>query len=421
METAYATPLKVGGARALSLRLNFAWTSAGTLIYAALQWATLSLLAKLGSPAIVGQYAQGIAIATPVLMLAHLNLRAVIATDVRNQNPFLDYLSLRLLTTAAGLGIIAFITLAGGYRAELAWIILAVSAGQAIDGASDICYGWLQRRERMERIAISLIARGILATLAIGIGFALTGSLLLGVGVSLLARLAVLLGFDLRQVPGNPAWRFGPSLRRQMRVLWIALPLGIVLMFNSLDANVPRYWIEHHQGERMLGIFSAIASLMTVGGTVVNALGQAATPRLAKLFSDGDRRAFRGLLARLLALGLGIGLAGIAVAAIGGRFILTLVYRPEYALHAGLLVAMMAAGAIGYLGSLLGYAITATRAFRVQAPLYGVVAASAAAGSFWLIPRYGLLGGAFAIGIAALVQVLGEIAILWRAMKPEAA
>ncbi len=421
MQTTYAKPREAAVPKALSLRLNFAWTSAGTVVYSALQWATLSLLAKLGSPEIVGQYALGIAVTTPIFMLAHVNLRAVVATDVRRENPFHDYLSLRILTTAAGLAIVGILIMLSGYRRELGSIVLAIAFSQAIDGVSDICYGWQQQRERMERIALSMVARGTLSTLAMGVAVLLTGSLLCGVAASAIARLAILLGFDIRRLPADSGWDFRRSLGRQTRVFWMALPLGLVLMLNSLSASTPRYWIEHRQGERMLGIFSAVAALMTVGGTIVNALGQSATPRLAKLFSNGERSEFFLLLGQLLALGLAIGIAGIGVAVFAGPSILRLVYRPEYALHNDLLIAIMAAGAMGYLGSLLGYAITATRTFRAQVPLFGVVAASTAVACAWLIPRHGLLGGGLAIGIAALVQVLGEIAILWRATREQPA
>ncbi|MDQ6708068.1 MAG: lipopolysaccharide biosynthesis protein [Acidobacteriota bacterium] len=407
--------------QALSLRLNFAWTTAGTIIYSACQWATVSLLAKLGSPELVGQYALGIAVATPVLMLAQLNLRAVVATDVRNENPFRDYLSLRLATSTLALVLIALLVEVGGYRHEVALATLMVGFGLAIDGVSDICYGWQQQRERMERIAFSMIARGILSAAAMGIGVYLTHSLIGGLVGSLLTRLVVLLALDLQLIPGNRDWRFFASLRRQGRVLWLSLPLGVVLMLNSLSMSAPRYWIEHHQGERMLGIFAAIASLMTIGGTLVNALGQSATPRLAQLYSSRDRRGFHVLLAQLLGLVLLIGLAGIAIATVAGGPILSLVYRPEYAGHNDLLIAMMAAGAIGYVGSLLGYAITATRTFRAQVPLFVAVAIATAGACMWLIPAYGLMGGGMAIGLGALVQVCGEILILWRGSRRERA
>jgi hypothetical protein len=49
--------LPEGSQKALSLRLNFSWALAGNIIYAACQWGMLSVLAKLGSPEMVGLFA----------------------------------------------------------------------------------------------------------------------------------------------------------------------------------------------------------------------------------------------------------------------------------------------------------------------------------------------------------------------------
>ncbi|MCJ7504674.1 MAG: lipopolysaccharide biosynthesis protein, partial [Acidobacteriia bacterium] len=87
-------------AHGLSLRQNFAWTVLGNVVYAACQWGMLVALAKLGSPSLVGQFALGLALCAPVMMLANLQLRAVQATDARNEYRFGDYLALRLATTA---------------------------------------------------------------------------------------------------------------------------------------------------------------------------------------------------------------------------------------------------------------------------------------------------------------------------------
>src|ERR1039458_10701282 len=78
-----------------SLRSSFAWTLAGNGLYAAAQWATLSLAAKLGGSEMLGQYALAVALTTPLVMLSHLNLRAVLATDLDGRHPFGDYVAVR--------------------------------------------------------------------------------------------------------------------------------------------------------------------------------------------------------------------------------------------------------------------------------------------------------------------------------------
>ena len=142
-------------------------------------------------------------------------------------------------------------------------------------------------------------------------------------------------------------------------------------MLISLNANIPRYFIEHYRGERELGIFAALAYLMVAGNTVVGALGQSASPRLARYYAEGIAGPFVGCCSSSSALGAGIGAVGLLVALVAGREILTILYKPEYADHADLFAWLMVAAAVSYVASLLGYGMTAARYFRSQLPLFG--------------------------------------------------
>src|SRR5580693_3459615 len=85
------------------MRGNFAWMTLGYAVYAACQWAMVSVLARLATPEIVGQYALGVAVGTPILMLAQLNLRTVLATDVGCEHHFLEYRDIRVISLSAAL------------------------------------------------------------------------------------------------------------------------------------------------------------------------------------------------------------------------------------------------------------------------------------------------------------------------------
>ena len=66
-------------------------------------WALLCIIAKLGTPEMVGEYALGLAVTAPVLMMAQMNLRAVLATDARGEHCFADYWRLRVNGTLLGM------------------------------------------------------------------------------------------------------------------------------------------------------------------------------------------------------------------------------------------------------------------------------------------------------------------------------
>jgi O-antigen/teichoic acid export membrane protein len=298
---------------------------------------------------------------------------------------------------------------------------------------SDAYYGAMQRRGEMDRIARSMIARGVLSAAAFAVVLWISGSLVWAVAALVAGRIALLAGYDrprglggavdrLKPVPPDrlkpvPPDRLEPVPPGAWGILRQALPLGAVLMLVSLNTNLPRYAIERSLGLAELGAFAAVASFVTAGATVVNALGQAATPRLAQQASSGESGAFLRLAVKLCALAAGLGLAGVLASAALGGPLLALVYRPEYAGYQGLLLGMAGAAIPAYAAAALGYAVTAARAFDAQVPLFCIVAMSCGAASWLLIPRFGLAGAALALACAALVQIAGQAMILRRALR----
>ncbi len=414
----------------ISLRKNFSWTLAGNIVYSGCQWGMLVILAKLGSPVMVGQFALGLAVTAPVIMFANLQLRAVQATDARQEYLFGDYLGLRLIAVALALMVIAAIAVFSGYRMETTLVIVAIGIAKVFESISDVFYGLLQHHERMDRIAKSMMIKGPLSLLALGTGVYLTGSTLWGTAGLAVTWMLILVLYDTRSgalVLGSAMQKtrvtFGAATKHSalsprwekkklVKLTLLALPLGFVILLISLNVNIPRYFIEHYLGERQLGIFAAISYLMVAGTTIVNALGQSASPRLAKYYAVGGYKLFVTLLAKLVIIGSMLGLAGILIVFVAGREVLDLLYRPEYAKHVDIFLWLMVAAGINYIASFLGYGITAARYFKVQMPLFALVVIVLVVACFWLIPVYGLLGATIALVVAAIVQVLGSMVIL---------
>ena len=388
------------------------------------------VLAKLGSPEHVGQFALGLAMTAPVFMFATLRLRDIQATDAKQEYLFGDYFALRLITTLLALLTVVGIVFVADFQRETALVILATGVSKASEAISDAFYGLFMQQERLDKIAKSMMIKGPLSLMGLGIGFYLTGSVFWGVIGLALARAVIMVGYDIRNatVTLNPSSKLfnhiipkdfpGPrwNATTLVSLARLALPLGFVTMLISFNSNIPRYFIEGHLGSYQLGIFAAIASFQKVAPTVVQALGRSASPRLAKYYAAANARAFRKLSLRLVGIGVFLGAAGVLVALVLGRLILTLFYGPEYAMT-GLFGLLMVAAGIDYIATMLLFVITSARYFRIQLPLQILTTGAVALACFWLVPSAGLEGAAMALIIGNLFRVGGSLIAAWHAQR----
>ena len=400
------------------MRTNFSWTLAGNIGYSAAQWATLVLLAHLTSPEVVGGYALAQAVALPAFTLTNLQLRAIQATDAADDFRFRDYFELRLATSA--LAILIVLVVGALAYPQILLVIVGVGAARAVESICDILYGALQRAERMRPIAISMVARSAIGLVLFAIALQITRSLEVAVFALTGGWLCALVFLDapvvmhtLRAPHGSHAIRG----TRLSKLLMLALPLGVSLLLLTLQANIPRYFLEARGGTAAVGVFAALASLLVPGNTIAAALGGVAVPRLARYYESGELKQYRALAVKLIGIGAVLGVGGFLVAAVFGRPLLQIVFGREYAKHDDVFKILMLGGIPSLMASLAGVLVTSARRFRSQLVVNSVVLVALLAACMTLIPRYGLVGAAWALNCAAMLVLIGFMVLIWRALN----
>lgn len=416
-------------ANPVSLRRNFLWTLLGNFAYGGSQWGMIVVLAKMGTPEMVGTFSYGFAITAPVIMFSNLNLRAVLATDTCDLHPFRDYLGLRLFMLGASFVFIALLTVFMGYEEKLVTVIFLVTVAKSLESLSDLLFGLIQKREEMDVISKSLLQKGVLSLTALTLAIYFTGDVIWGV-----AGIAVAWGSNLFLYDIPMAFRTGKAHRgnvqkadqplfapltsnyaRGLLALGaLSLPLGFAILLNSLVTNVPRYFLMESFGPRELGIFSALAYVVIVGARVVTALGESASPRLAMHYSRKEVAEFRSLAGKMILMGVGLGATGVFVSYFLGAPILRFLYGPEYAQYNGAFVWIMVAAGFGYLGTFLQYMLTAGRRFRPQALLQLFSLSIITGACFFLVPVGGVLGASVAMTAGAFAYFAGSVLIVRR-------
>lgn len=381
-----------------SVRRSLSWTLFGELCFAATQWLSLMVVAKLGSAEALGRYSLGFVVATPIVIFANMHLRPIYVVDVRSRWGFADFLALRSLLLPLALVVVAIVCVARGWPWQTVAVIMLIALSRVSEGFSDIYYARAQRAETMDPIGISRALRGVwwIGLLALGLVFADEVVALALVSAAMLAHTLL---YDRRKaaaivVPGDPT---GTTIRPRFRadllrsLIREALPIGLAAGLLNLTASIPAYVLEDRHGLAAVGILAAALSVVQASGVINLAVGNAAIARLAKLSVD-DARGFWRLLLRLLGLVALLNGLGVVLVVLFGDLYLRYGYTAEFEAYVPQLVLASIAALVVGLANILSQTLTALSRFRMQLWINLAVVGLALAVSLWRIPARGLDG-----------------------------
>jgi O-antigen/teichoic acid export membrane protein len=396
-------------------------TVAAYAAYAVCLWGMLIAAAKLAAPEAVGQFALGLAIATPIVMFCNLQLRAAQVTDASRRFADGEYLALRLISTATALCAICVVAVAiAGFSATSA-VIVATGSGKCFEALGDNFQGLFQRSERMGTFSCSLLLKSVLPLLGFAFALAAGGRMAMACLAYALIIAAITVTYDvpqIRRVMGGvvrPSWNI-----LRLRVLaYSLLPLGVAALLSAGVSQIPKYAVTFYFGTRAFAIFAAVTCIVSGAQILASAMGQAALPRLSLYWLQGNFAGFRAVVLCMLGMVVATGLVGAALTLAAGREMLSLFFRPEYAVHTALLLMVVAGSTALSCSWVLTNALQAARLFRGQMLVFGAGSIGTLAAAAAWVPTHGLSGAAVAMLIGSMVQAAGSALLLWfRACHP---
>ncbi len=377
--------------------LSLSWTLVGEVLNAAGQFGMLVVMARLGSETVLGRYALGLAIATPLYILTSLHLRPTFVVSSREVFSFGHYFALRLIGTPLSMLALVLWSQLAGHDPLTSTMVVMVGLVRFSEFISDILQAAPTRAEQLRHVGISRALRGVSllgsVTLALALGAEPRWAMGVGAGTGMLLTLLYDLPIARRFEPTRPL--FEP--RVLARLGWLAAPVGLAGALLALTQNIPAYVLEDVSSIAALGRYTAAVSILFVSGVFNMAVGAAAVPRLARTF-ETSAAAFRRFLLRLLAVVAVLNGCILLGCVVAGDLYLGIAYgAPMAALHGELIWAGAIAIAAG-IANLFSQTVVATRRFRTQfiVSVSGLVVALIL--GLVLIPRYGLHGALLTVG-----------------------
>jgi O-antigen/teichoic acid export membrane protein len=404
-----------------SFKVGVVWSILGNAIFTASQWAILITLTKTTTPVEVGEFSFALALVAPLYMMLNLQLRTVQVTDTLNKYSFNDYLFLRVaLTTVA----VILISLSATILEISFATLLLVTIQKAIESIGDIFQGYIHKRQQMKKLSQSLIGIGVLSVLCLIPSILFNSTLTSILLLVTCGRVISLFLFeikpcrDLMQAFKEDAISLknisGLSIIKQLAVL--SLPLGLVMMLNSLSINVPRYALETFLGKKELGIFAALAYVTIAFTTFYQAILQVASPKFAEFISQKKLSNVESLILKLNLITVVAGTVGLLFTYFYGNLVLSFLYAPEYAKRIDCFSILIFSTLVGATASMYGCVVTAAQVFKEQTKASIIVVITTLVAAYLLVPFFGINGAAFAVLIGTVVK-LYIFACLWKKIR----
>jgi O-antigen/teichoic acid export membrane protein len=393
-----------------STRVNLLATLVVILGQKGFSWVLLVILAKLGTQQDVGVFGLSVVLSAPIIVLTNLDLATLIIADTGKLKAA-DYIVTRLATSVVAFsGIFSAVLFLDRYR-EFALAIMLLSLVRIVDSWSEIVFAHFQQAQQMSVGAVLQIAKVITSLTVAAIVFGSTASLSLCALGIVCVNLAFLC---LGELPALAAisnskfvWDLLVTSSRKREIIGIlsaAAPLGVAGLLGSLNANIPRYFVEHRLGLEALGVFFAIASLAAVGDCFYWAVRRALTPKIAGLYRDGKMWEYRKLTFVQSLSGAATGGVFVALAYFGGSEILHHLLGPEYSMHKPLLVVMCTVMTLAFVAGVEPALVVAKRQHIIVVGWVAAVAVVLGV-AFFAIPKYGMLGAAYAVGAGSISRI----------------
>jgi O-antigen/teichoic acid export membrane protein len=402
------------------LRLNFFWTFLGNVVSQLCMWGIISCYVKIGTAEDAGLYVLGLALAQPIFHFTDFNLRQIFVTDVRNRYDFRSYLAHRFVLTIVG--IMSCTGIAFVYYHDSPTLIMVtffLSLAVAVQSSGEIYHAFFQKQERFDLIAWSMILRGIISLLAVALIFAMTADIVKSLIALFLSRFAVVLFYDYPQAVFLSHSFQTPHFDMKSLAgltLW-GFPLAVNMGVYSFVPQIPRFFLKEYADIPAAGRFGAMAALMSVGLMIVNSLGVSMSQRFARAYHTGHRRDFLRLT--LLLTGTALTGGGVALLLIPflGKRVLSLAYSSEYIALNGVFWWITLGATFGFIGTALGYPVTAARFFKIQPFICFVQLIITFLGCRFWIPEHGMYGAAYAVGVANFFTAVCFAAVWLMSMK----
>ncbi len=388
-------------------RKNVIWNMIGSLLFALASIVLFAAAARAAGEAAAGIFSIAFTTGQLLLTIGYYEVRAFQVTDLSGQYSFPDYLSARILTSAAmaAAGVIYVCVL----RPEpvKGTVILLMCFYKLVDGAADVFEGEFQRQGRLDVAGKSLAFRTAFSGSVFILAVLWSKDIVVASGAAVAAAVLAFAAFDLAVIGEFGPLALSGAWKKVFGLLKDCTALFVVGFLYLYICNAAKYAIDAHMSAEAVTYYTDLylptSTINLLSGFIFKPL----LTTMGTSCKQGEWGKFRSLVGRLL-----LGIAGLTAVCCLGAFllgipVLSFVFGHDLSPYRTALVLLILGGGFNAAVMLLYYALTTMRKQVLILFCYGSAFLLAAGGAPLLVGRLGIFGGAVCYtGVMAVLVAL---------------
>lgn len=399
----------------MDFRRQAALNSIGAVVSLFGQWLISVMLVRMSGYEDAGIFSLAMTVSNIFNFFANYGLRNYQVSDVKGAYTQQQYLMTRSFTTMVSiLACGGYLMVAGGYSPVERGAVLLYLVYTNVNILGDTLLGALQMHGQLQINGYSSMLRGVVCFLGFLAAYALSGNILIALGVMALCTAVCTLAYDWRWFCRYETLR--PVQRSDVQAVVRLLRTCFTLMVSSIlpmiTTAMPRREIQKLAGTEQLGYFSTIFTPTVLITTLIPAMIVAVVPKMAGAWNKGNRRGFLRFVAQIYLLSGAMVLLAELAALVAGRPVMRLLFGAEILDYYSLLYWAILATGLNVLASCGNSVLVSVRCHRLVAGGSATALIVTLLTSYWMVSAYGLTGAAYVLILAYAAQIVFQTGVI---------
>ncbi|QNM06879.1 lipopolysaccharide biosynthesis protein [Qiania dongpingensis] len=387
---------------------NVIWNMTGSLLFALSSILLFAVAARATGEYYGGIFSIAFTTGQMLLTIGYYEVRPFHVTDVSRQYSFPEYLSARMITSAAMAAagfVYVFVSRPSAVKAA---VILLMCFYKLMDGVADVFEGEFHRQGRLDIAGKSMAFRTAFSGGVFILVVILSKDIVVASAAAVAAAVFAFAVFDLVMIGEFEPLRLSRAWGRVYHLLRDCFFLFIGSFLYLYICNAAKYAIDAHMTEEAVTYYTDIYLPTSTINLLSGFMFKPLLTTMGNSYEAGEWKKFKQIVNKLL---LGI-VALTAICCLGafllGIPVLSLIFGHDLTPYRGALVILILGGGFNAAVMLLYYALTTMRRQTQILICYGTAFILAAIAAPVLVKRLGIMGGA-----VCYTLVMGALAVLF--------